>query len=101
MSYRSLFPGKTIARVSALDSEQTEFIVLVSDSYSAMGFDYGPPDPPPSMETTEYVSVVAIKDEEELIAWIADHTRRSHHKAFKVIKYQPVTIETQVKITVS
>ena len=52
--YRKIY-RQSVYGVSDFTKKQevvgAKFMVIQDDSYSAMGADYGQPDPPPSMET--------------------------------------------------
>lgn len=53
---------KYISHVNSIPKE-TKFIVLVDDSFTAMGADYGIPAPPPTMETTNYIQTIAFESD--------------------------------------
>ena len=91
---------KYISHVNSIPKE-TKFIVLVDDSFSAMGADYGPPDPPPRMETTNYIQTIAFESEESLLSWIESNSKSRSPKNIKVIPYSPLNIKTEIKISLS
>lgn len=76
----------------------TQFIVLHDDSYSAMGHDYGPPDPPPSMETTYHLTTLAFDTEEELLEWITQNEASRSKKRFVAMPYKPLSVQSEIKI---
>lgn len=98
MGYLDTRHFSTIKDVEAFEPE---FIILVNDSETVMGHDYGPPDPPPTWETHNKLTVVSVKDEAALIEWIEQNTRSYRSKTFKVLQYKPVTIKTETKIVIS
>lgn len=75
------------------------FMAVVDDSVSGMGFDYGPPDPPPSMETTYFISMYALHNEDEVIEWVKDHTRRDTNKPYQILSVKPVAINTTLSVS--
>lgn len=93
---KSRFRTKSINSINDI-TEDTKFIVFLDYSYSAMGADYGPPDPPPTMETHNSVQLLAFYSDEELKSWIELNSKKN----FKVIQYQPLlfTISTEIKFS--
>lgn len=80
-----------------------KFMVVIDDTYSCMGDDYGPPDPPPTMETHNIMRVVMLHDEAEVQAWVKNHTERKGFgspKAFQIFKVDPVTINTSISVSI-
>lgn len=92
--------GRTICRLSELP-ETTQFIVIHDDSYSAMGDDYGHPDPKPSMETHHQPRVIGFDTEAELVEWIKKNESAGYSKkCFRALRYQPLSIQTEVSIKI-
>lgn len=81
--------------------KDTKFIAMIDDSYSAMGDDYGPPDPPPQMETHHLIQIITFDSEESLLEWIKFNTASRSPKNVKVLPYSPVNISTEIKISIS
>ncbi|MNC23977.1 hypothetical protein D3C75_720170 [compost metagenome] len=80
-----------------------KFMVVIDDSYSCMGADYGPPDPPPSMETHNTIRVVMLHDEAEVASWVKNHTESKGYgspKAYQILKVDPVTISTSISVSI-
>lgn len=92
--------GRIINHVGDIP-QTTQFLVIHDSSYSAMGHDYGPPDPPPSMETTYTTVTVAFDTEEELLAWIEHNNSQPNYskKKFVVVPYKPLVVKSEVKIS--
>lgn len=81
--------------------QNTKFLVLLDDSFSCMGDNYGPPDPPPTMETHNIVRLIAFDTEESLTSWIKSNSESYSKQSFKILPYQPLKISTEVKISLS
>ena len=81
--------------------QNTQFIVFLDDSFSCMGDNYGPPDPPPRMETHNTVRLIAFDTEESLTSWIKSNSESYSKKSFKILPYKPLTLSTEVKISLS
>lgn len=99
MNYFDLPSG--LQTCNGLEKVNTMYLVLVDDSRSYMGLDYGPPDPPPSMETMNFVRVIPLESDEQLRVWVEHHTKPSAYttpKPFKVFQVSPVEIRTRVEI---
>lgn len=99
---RNKFHKRKINRVSDLTGPlaAAKFIAVIEDSISCMGDNYGPPDPPPSMETTHFTRIVALMSEEEVVEWVNMHTQDSVRPApYKILKIEPVTINTSVSVS--
>jgi hypothetical protein len=79
----------------------TQFIALVNSSYSKMGDDYGPPDPPPTMETYEEIQVISFDSEDSLSIWIKENSESRSKKVFQILKYTPVKVSTEIKLIFS
>ncbi len=77
--------------------QNSKFIVIYNDQETSMGHDYGPPDPKPTMETYNVVKLLAFIEEEHLKEWI----KQNQNKKFTVIKYEPLTIKTELLISLS
>lgn len=94
---------RTINKVSDITGEllEAQYLVIYNDSIAHMGANYGPPDPPPQMETTYFVRNILFNTQEQLLAWIESNNGPYLKKTFKVYKIEPVTIRTKVEITLS
>lgn len=77
-----------------------KFMVIEDDSYTAMGADYGPPDPPPTMETTHIIRCTMLHDEAEVSAWVKKRAEDRYAKAYKIFKVDPVTINTSISVSI-
>jgi len=79
-----------------------KFMVIQDDSYSAMGADYGPPDPPPTMETHKTLRCIMLHDEAEVEQWVRQEEERSTYskKPYKIFKVDPVTINTSISVSI-
>jgi hypothetical protein len=66
-----------------------------------MGADYGPPDPPPSMETSTYIGIHGFKTKEEVATWIKQENENkfSRPKPFKVFAIEALTVKTDVTVS--
>jgi hypothetical protein len=96
------FWGRSIDRLKDFDKlPNTKFIIVCDKTESHMGADYGPPDPPPKMETSTYLTMVGLDTEEQVTDWILDKAKKTSSTGgpFKIFKITPVTIKTEVKIT--
>lgn len=87
-----------VSQVSDFAKFKTEFIIVLDEQMSYMGADYGPPDPPPSMETMNYVSVIAIENQEQLQEWVQQNQGNRYPKAFKIFRIAPVNVTTEVVV---
>lgn len=78
-----------------------KFMVMIDDSYTSMGHNYGPPDPPPSMETHEIIKCIMLHSEEEVVAWVKEQTNDNSwkKKAYKIFKVDPVNINTSISVS--
>lgn len=76
-------------------------MILINQSESHMGADYGPPDPPPSMEITHSVRIIQLYSDKEVLDWIEQYSNKKYRspEKFKVIKIEPVKIKTEVTIS--
>lgn len=95
------FWGRSLTKISDYDKHNPKFIILVDETHGYMGADYGPPDPPPTMEYETRANYTALMSEEEVIDWIKDNqeTKYGSPKKFKVFKIEPVSINTEIKVS--
>lgn len=79
-----------------------KFMVIQDDSYSCMGADYGPPDPPPSMETHQTLRCIMLHDEAEVAQWVREQEDKNSYskRAYKIFKVDPVTINTSISVSI-
>jgi hypothetical protein len=93
--------GNSISRLADFDKHSPNFIVVQEYIESHMGADYGPPDPPPSMETSTYVSIRGFKTKEEVAAWVKQEkeSKYSNSKPFKVFAIDAMTIKTDITVS--
>lgn len=91
--------GRVISRVSELP-ESTQFVLIYDDSYSEMGHDYGPPDPPPTMETVNHTSVIGFDTEAELIEWVTRNDSSYSKKRFVILPFKPLKIQKELSIKI-
>lgn len=94
---------KSVADLQTGEFSKARFLIVMNDSITAMGADYGPPDPPPSMETTHFTQLIALMDEAEVAIWAEDHinnTRWGKPAPYQILRIEPVTITTTVSIKV-
>lgn len=77
-----------------------KFVVMTEEQGSAMGADYGPPDPPPQMEYFTVIKLLAFETQEQVVEWIKYHTegRFSKPEPYKIFKVEGVSVTTEVKI---
>lgn len=95
------FWGRSLRQLSDFDKHQPKFIVMYDETFSYMGADYGPPDPPPQMESETRAQMIALHSEEELAEWIRENQgfQYSRPKPFKVFRLEPVTVKTEISIS--
>ena len=93
--------GTSITRLSDFDKHRPNFIVVQEYTESHMGADYGPPDPPPSMETSTYLSIRGFSTKEDVGAWIKREKERSYasSKPFKVFAIEGMTVKTDITVS--
>lgn len=96
-----MFIGNTISRLSDFDKYTPNFIVVQEYTESHMGANYGPPDPPPSMETSTYVSIRGFKTKEEVATWIKQENEGhfSRPTPFKVFAIDAMTVKTDITVS--
>lgn len=90
--------GRTMSRLADFDRHAPNFIVVQEETESHMGLDYGPPDPPPSMETSTYLGIRGFNSEEEVAAWIKQEKENRYSKPFKVFAVAAMTVKTDVTV---
>lgn len=95
----SYFKTKGINNAQGVDPS-TVIIVMYDYSYSRMGDNYGPPDPPPQMETVTEVKLYQFSSDEDFKEWVQDNEasrfgRIANWRAFRVA---PITVKTRVEI---
>ncbi|MNG30502.1 hypothetical protein D3C84_1161280 [compost metagenome] len=66
-----------------------------------MGHDYGPPDPPPQMETETLMRMLAFETQEQVLRWIEYHNKSSRPNTFRIFKVEGVKLVTEVKLSLS
>lgn len=96
-----MFQGTYINRLTDFDKYSPNFIVAYEYTESHMGLDYGPPDPPPSMETSTYVGIRGFLTKEEVAAWIKqeNESKSSRSKPFKVFAIEAMTVKTDITVS--
>lgn len=96
-----MFIGNGISRLGDFDKYAPNFIVVQEYTESHMGANYGPPDPPPSMETSTYVSIRGFKTKEEVAVWIKQENegRFSRPTPFKVFAIDAMTVKTDITVS--
>lgn len=97
----SRVPYRRLKTISDYTKLKPKFIIAYDECFSYMGHDYGPPDPPPSMEYDTSATYLAMESEEEVLAWIKENqeTKYGKPKQFKVFEFNPVNVTTEVKIS--
>ena len=78
-----------------------KYIIAYDETFSYMGADYGPPDPPPTMEYETRATYLAMMSEEEVLEWIKENqeSKFSKPKEFKLFEFNMVNVTTEVKIS--
>lgn len=96
-----MFIGNGISSLADFDKYSPNFIVVQEYTESHMGANYGPPDPPPSMETSTYISIRAFKTKEDVAAWIKQEreSKWSTPKPFKVFAIDAMTVKTDITVS--
>lgn len=96
-----MFIGNQISQLSDFDKCQPNFIIVQEYTESHMGANYGPPDPPPSMETSTYMSIRGFKTKEDVAAWIKQEReiKYSNNKPFKVFAIETMTVRTDITVS--
>jgi hypothetical protein len=96
-----MFIGHGISRLSDFDKHPPKFIVVQEYTESHMGANYGPPDPPPSMETSTYMGIRGFKTTDEVAAWIKQERESpySKNKSFKVFAIDAMTVKTDITVS--
>jgi hypothetical protein len=96
-----MFIGTSISRLDDFDKYSPNFIVVQEYTESHMGANYGPPDPPPSMETSTYLSIRGFKTKEDVAAWIKQEreSKYSRETPFKVFAIDAMTVKTDITIS--
>ena len=91
-----------IHQLSTLDKVKHKFLVLLDESKSYMGADYGPPDPPPQMESFNYIEILGFVDEPSLMKWIEENqnTKWGNPKQFKLLKVEELNVEMKVEFKI-
>lgn len=90
-----------ITQISKLKTTEYKYLILINQTNSYMGTWYGPPDPPPTMETVHSIAVNAIKTDKELLEWIDSNSKSYAPKVYQVISFSPVEISTTVAHTIN
>ena len=95
------FFRRRLNSLSNYDTLKPKFIIAYDETFSYMGANYGPPDPPPSMEYETRAVYIALMDEQEVIDWIKENqeTKYVTPKKFKVFQFNEVNVTTEVKIS--
>ena len=96
-----MYIGNGIRRLADLDKYSPNFIVVYEYTENHMGLDYGPPDPPPSMETSTYVGIRGFSTKEEVAAWIKqeNESKFSRPQPFKVFAIEALTVKTDITVS--
>lgn len=89
----------TVKDFKKKEVDSAKFMVVEDDSYTAMGHDYGPPDPPPTMETHNTIRVTMLHTEEEVVAWVKQRSEDRYAKAYQIFKVDPVNINTSISVS--
>jgi hypothetical protein len=71
----------------------THFFAVLDDSLSYMGADYGPPNPPPSMDTINILRVIPFSSKEELDDWVSDKINDRFTKGYKIFSVKPMLVK--------
>lgn len=104
MSYK--FYKHRISTLGELDVAQKErqinFLVINMSSMSYMGADYGPPDPPPKMETFNYFQMYGFSEMKEVREYLEDEVKDSPNKLslYRVIKVDSI-VTPAVKVSIT
>jgi hypothetical protein len=80
---------KYVNTIEDLEKAGAEYFVIYDESMSYMGADYGPPDPPPSMETKKYLGFIAFTNQAELSDWVLKSQTEGRKQKIKIFKYDP------------
>lgn len=96
-----MYIGNGISRLADFDKHSPNFMVVHEYTESHMGFNYGPPDPPPSMETSTYLRIIGFKTKEDVAAWIKDQRDRQHSsiEQYKVFAIDAMSVKTDITVT--
>jgi hypothetical protein len=96
-----MYIGNQLGSLADFDKHVPNFIVVQEYTESHMGANYGPPDPPPSMETSTYIGIRGFKTKEDVAAWIKQEreSRYSGGKPFKVFAIEAMTIKTDITVS--
>jgi len=96
-----MFIGNSISRLAEFDKYSPNFIVVQEYSENHMGADYGWPDPPPSVETSTYLSIRGFGSRDEISAWIKQEkeSKYSRETPFKVFAIDPMTVKTDITVS--
>ena len=96
-----MFIGNGLSTLADFDKHPPKFIVVQEYTESHMGANYGPPDPPPSMETSTYLSIRGFSTTEEVAAWIKqeNESKWSKPKPFKVFSVDAMTVKTDITVS--
>lgn len=78
--------------------KEADYLLILGGSITALGDDYGPPDPPPRMETTYYPEIYAL-NKEQVENWVKDNQKSYRPKEYKILKIEPVEVKTEVTIS--
>ena len=78
---------------------KNKFVVLVEDTISYMGADYGPPDPPPSMEHERVIRAYSFENEEQVTNWIKNHIKQTRPAPYQIFKVESLSVKTEVKLS--
>lgn len=96
-----MYIGNQLGRLADFDTHMPNFIVVQEYTESHMGANYGPPDPPPSMETSTYISIRGFKTKEDVAAWIKQEreSKYSGNKPFEVFAIDAMTVKTDITVS--
>jgi hypothetical protein len=94
-----MFVGNSITRLSDFDKHRPNYIVVQECTESHMGSWYGPPDPPPSMETSTYLSIRGFSSQEDVAEWIKQESKSTYSKPFKVFYVEGMTVKTDITVS--
>jgi hypothetical protein len=95
-----MYHGKLISRLSDFDKSKPNYMVMHEYTKSQMGADYGPPDPPPVMETKTYIGMIGFSTREEVASWIKQNAEATYKvSAFRIFAIEEMSFKTDITIS--